>query len=452
MSQPSEASKTSYHTLSVKQQAVVDFIVNGDLTFLVGTTGFGKTSVALHAIKHYLDNGMITQAVVAAPANVIKQWPPESDKWGLALDIQAAVGTPAQRSAIVKSKPQVIVVSLPNLPWLLDHGTDATMVVIDEISTARGVATKKLHNKKHRSQYTIRVVMTATIVAENFRKLFKMVKVLDSGVRLGRSEDRYLNKYFYPTDYKQYNWELNPGAEKDILNAIDDILYNVPSNKAKELPPITEEYSYFDMPVNTRKHYNQMKKDMVLEVGSGVVAVNRAVASGKLRQLGSGFAITEDEQVVEFDTARAEAVHSLVKQHNNDPMVILYEYNHQLAQLRQVLTNYNAVYIFGGSDKAEALATFIAGEAQLLIAQARTVSHGTNHLQDVCHRLTFMQPCWSADQKIQAQGRLHRTGQTKPVLITTVMCRDSIDVLVENRQESKAENMKLFLAHLKENK
>ena len=444
--------KNSKLSLKPEQVKIAAAIYEQDLTFIVATTGFGKTAVCLHAIAEYLDNDFITQAIIVAPASVVTHWPVESAKWGLSLDVQAVVGTPEQRAAIVAAKPQVLVISLNNLEWLLKHGCDATMIVIDEISKASGKQTKMLRHKKWKDAIVYRVGMSATPVAENFEKLFGMVRVLDSGARLGRSKERFMQEYFIQTDYKGYKHDLAPKADEKILAVIADILYVVESDKEKSLPALTYQNISYQMSEDAREAYDELRKHMLVDIqGDAVEAANQAVVSGKLRQISGGFIIDNDGEVIELDTNRAAAVYYTV--HHAIPakaqVLILYSNDHQRQQLADVFAGESMAFVYGGSDKEAALTAFKSGAVRLLIAQESTLSHGVDGLQDVCCNMIFMSLPWSADTKIQAIGRLHRTGQANPVKVFTIECEKSIDQLVALRQENKAGYMKKFIQHLK---
>jgi superfamily II DNA or RNA helicase len=147
MSTPSDQLKSSLFSLKPDQLEVINHVINGDVSFVVATTGFGKTVVMLHAIKKYLEQGTITQAIVTAPASVISHWPAETKKWGLDLDVQALTGSAKDRLYTLANKSQVIVVSLNNLEWLLEQKPISEMIVIDELTTACGKQTRKLANK-----------------------------------------------------------------------------------------------------------------------------------------------------------------------------------------------------------------------------------------------------------------------------------------------------------------
>ena len=55
---------------------------------------------------------------------------------------------------------------------------------------------------------------------------------------------------------------------------------------------------------------------------------------------------------------------------------------------------------------------------------------------------------WSRDAMEQAEGRLWRTGATKPVNIYTLVCDNTLDDLVVNRVEDRGVWMKIFKKHL----
>ena len=449
MSQPSEASKTSYHTLSEKQVTAIDFINSGDTTLLIAPTGEGKTSIALHAINAALSLGHTDQAIVACPASVVSHWPNEPSKWALlkGLVVKAVVGSPEARKQILASNPHVLVVSLNNLSWLLDQKPVAKMIIIDELSKAAGKFTAKLRHKKHQ-HIDIRIGMTATPVSESFENLFGMVRVIDSGKTFGRSKERFMDKYFIALDYKGYKHELRAGADKELMAAIAPMLHNVTSTKAETLPPKTVTLWPFDMPHDTRLVYEELKKSM-LSGTHNIVAATAATLSNKLRQVASGFAIDDDDNVVMLDYERAYQAYHWVRDLFGKKGIILYQYNHQRTQLERMLANQKTTSVYGGCDKAKALADF-HGDAQILIAQESTLSHGVDGLQHICCDMLFYQPTWSRDINEQAPDRLWRTGQEEEVRICTLVCNHSIDQAVLDRLDHKGQFMDLFLAHLRE--
>ena len=217
------------------------------------------------------------------------------------------------------------------------------------------------------------------------------------------------------------------------------------------LPIIVDDY-LFKLPEATLKRYDMMRKDMMVDLDeTAIVAANAAVMTSKLRQMASGFALTEDGAVIEYDNFRAEAASKWIEELEERPAIILYEYNHQRTQLQRVLEQADKRFtcVYGGSDSEGSIAAFKAGEVQILVAQQSTLSHGVDGLQHVCADLMFFQPCWSKDINEQAQGRIHRQGQKGQVRVTYLVAENTVDDVVLARLEDKSQHMDAFMDHLK---
>jgi hypothetical protein len=83
------------------------------------------------------------------------------------------------------------------------------------------------------------------------------------------------------------------------------------------------------------------------------------------------------------------------------------------------------------------------------LAQISSLSHGVEGLQHEYSDMLFAQPPWSRDSREQAIGRVWRQGQTKPVTVTTLICKNSLDEIVVSRVEGRAVWMELFKEHLR---
>lgn len=434
--------------LTAQQNKAIEYITQNNAGVIVADTGIGKTIISLTAIAQHQQ-----KTIVAAPPKVIKGWPSEAAKWVHTKHLKLTLlnGNPEERAEALKAPADILLISLNSLDWLLKQKHGAQSIIIDELSKAAGKQTAALKTKRC-DMLTKRIGLTATPVSEDFQKLFAMVRILDKGAALGTSKQRYLEQYFYPTDYKRYNWKMRQGCDKQIISLISHLICDVNTNKADTLPPLIQEEFEFLMPDNTRTLYDSLRKDLLLESSSGdVVAANLAVLSGKLRQLGSGFAITEEGDAIEYDTERAQTLVALLEE-DNTPALILYEYNHQRDQICKVLddTNKSFTAVYGGNKNDQGVNDFKAGKVRYLVAQKNTLSHGVNGLQFVCNHIIFYHPLWSNDNTLQAIGRIWRQGTPfNQVKATTLVCDKSLDDLVLTRLDTKAENMKIFLNHLR---
>ena len=429
--------------LQPKQLAAVKRLFEYDETLLVAPTGAGKTVICLTTVAELKEGGHLSRVIVACPAKLLvtKVWSKEVKKWehlsGLA--VVELEGDPDTRRALLKKPADVIVVSLQNLDWLLKHKHGADGIIIDELSKGAGKQTAGLKSKKKAGMLGWRVGMTATPVSQNFEKLFNMCRVL-SPHYLGTNKQKYLEQYFY-SDYQGYNWTLRDGADAQIMAQVAPLVHLVEDTKAHELPALHQHVIRFEMPAETRVIYNQMKKDMVV---GDVEAANEAVKSGKLRQIASGFMYHDEKddllRVKRFDQERIKQAWLWAQ--DGKKRIIFYEYITHAAMLKDV---------FGKrAEVTEKVGTFLTSDAQILIAQVNSLSHGVDGLQHVCSDILFYHPMWSRDATEQAIGRVWRTGQTKEVNVTTLVCDDTLDDLVMERVEDRGEWMVKFKQHLKE--
>ena len=187
------------------------------------------------------------------------------------------------------------------------------------------------------------------------------------------------------------------------------------------------------MPESTRNLYNAMKRDMI---AGEVVAVNDAVKSGKLRQIASSFIYGADDNADQLDFTRVEEAVDWCVSLEGRKGIIFYEYVAQLQMLQEFLPT-----------ACTTIEDFI--EAPILLAQINSLSHGVDGLQHICSDILFYHPFWSRDATQQAIGRVWRTNQESEVHVTTLVCVDTLDELVIERVEDRAEFMRLFMKHLK---
>jgi SNF2 family DNA or RNA helicase len=424
----------SQNSLSAEQRRAITRLVEYDETILVAPTGEGKTVICLSAMAGLITMGEYTRFIVACPPKVMSVWPKEINEWSHLSELRAVTlsGGPKARTKALEGDltANVIVVSLNNLDWLLqqDHGADG--IVIDELSKAAGKQSAKLKTKKWGAALTWRVGMTATPVSQNFEKLYAMCRVVDGGKCLGTSKARYLDQYFN-ADWNGHSYTLRDGADALILDRVSSLIHLIVDTKADKLPPIEYHTIRFDMPDDTRAVYDEMKKEMV---AADVAAVNEAVKSGKLRQIASGFMYREDGTAQTFDTARWRNLELWMTSLGDRRGIIFYEFVEQRPSAPEITYDVD---------------DFKRGGWPILAAQINSLSHGVDGLQHVCADALFLHPMWSRDAQIQAAGRLHRTGQTHPVRITTLVCNDTLDDAVMARVEGNARWMELLTEHLR---
>jgi SNF2 family DNA or RNA helicase len=439
--------------LSPDQVKLVNRLYEQDETLVSAVMGFGKSVCTLTAISELIRDGHLKRVLIVAPLKPCKLvWATEHLGWSHLshLRVGLAVGSPAKREQVIESDVDIVVINFDNLAWYCEiykdsHGFDG--LVIDELTKLKDSRTKAAKRLRYRvNGYEWRIGLTGSIVAESFTGLFSQVLCLDAGKRLGKSKERFLQKYFYPTDWEQRNWELRPGMEKVLLNDFDDLLY-VTNDYRHLLPELVERQLTFPLAPDIMDDYNDFKKHSVT-LDDMVVADNAAVLSGKLCQYASGFLygdeVEGEKRVHELHESRLYALDEYLNMDENTDQNILIFYYYQ-ADKQRLLTYFDGDAVLF-DDKVEQ--SWNKGDIKYLLAHPLNASHGLNLASGGC-RVLWYTPQWSNDVFTQANARLHRRGQLNEVIVTTLVAEGTINELAVQRVSDKADYDALFQAHVK---
>ena len=440
-----------YNMLNLKnltddQRDAVDRIYENDNTLLVADMGAGKTVVSLTAVSELLRDNEIKRVLVISTIKIATNvWKTETKKWDHLkhLDIALAIGDADARSAAIESDNNIVCINFENVRWFVEkykiHDFDG--LVIDEVTKLKGGGSNFKALRKIIREFKYRLCMTGTPISESWSSLFALMLLTDTGKALGRNKTKFLEKYFYPTDYERRNWKLIPGQEKEILSKIGSCLYYLPDYRHL-LPPLKEIEIRVPMDDHTEIMYANFKRDCIAVLNDDEVsAPNAAALSGKLQQVTQGFIYSENDVIHKLTPHKLHALKELPCIKNKLPTMVIYWFKQDRAYLLDAFPD--AVDL---SDAAS-IAAWNAGTVPVLLCQPRSCGHGLNLSEGGCN-IVFYSQLWSGDLTKQAIGRLYRRNQTQEVTVTYLMLEKSIDYLMRNRVENKAAYHRLLLEHL----
>lgn len=418
--------------------------------------GAGKTVCTLTAVSELLRDKVLNRILVIAPLKVCDNvWAFEHFKWDHLkhLTVSVCTGVPTKRARAVASESDILVINIENLVWLFDtykdqHGCDG--LIIDELSKFKSVGGRGFKKLRRRiNDFAWRVGMTGTPVSEDWTGLYGQMLLVDGGERLGTDNQKFLDAYFYPTDYMRRNWALKVGMDEVLTDTIKDCVHVMPDYR-DELPPISYETEFVTMPKEAIAVYDKLKKDMLVDVKGGglVVAPNEAVLTGKLAQAASGFLYTDDdeEETVTIHTAKLQRVHEIIDE-SKSPILLAYWFQHDRELLQEAL----GCPIYGGSKsktKTKALErAWNRGEHACMMIHPRSGGHGLN-LPQGGHTVLWYGPQWSRDLWEQLNARLWRKGQEHAVKVITIETLGTVDQIISKRVEGKGEFDAALMKHL----
>ncbi len=431
--------------LDIPQLAAIEHLFEYDETLLIAPTGSGKTVVALTAVDDLMSRGELKQVLIIAPLKVCQLvWRKEHLAWQHLHGLKIGVAIEGDRDKVFKRIDgfDIIVINFEQMIWMSENDKFKHFdgVIIDEVTKLSGGGAWFKSIRRFIKDIPWRVAMSAAPITECWSQLFYIQFFVDAGKALGRNRDKHLRKFFYPTDYKQRNWALQPGSADKLAALVEPTIHVMPDYK-DTLPPMTIRHIHVTMPLHAKRVYRDMAQGFKAE---GVTAETAAGKMGKLQQIANGFIYTADESI-EVHHAKMEALDSMILQAGAVSVLLVYQYEEEKERLKE----YYPAIKFLGKNPGPIEAEWNAGGIALMAMHIRSGAHGLN-LQAGGHRMILLAPVWSQDQMTQVCDRLWRRGQKFPVEVGVLVATDTIDEIIVDRLNDKAELMPAFLQHIED--
>jgi SNF2 family DNA or RNA helicase len=402
--------------------------------------GLGKTATTLTIIAEQFTG----RTLIIAPKRVAESvWSDEIPKWAHTKDltISKVIGTPVQRAAALRADTDIHIINLENVAWLFNDQLKVnpfTNLVIDESSRFKDASTKRFKAlKKHLKTFKRKIILTGTPTPQGYADLWSQVGILDLGERLESSVTKFRTKYMYPSERNRhtgmiYKWALNDGADKQIQDQIKDICFSLKAEDYLKLPEVTKVYHTVKVSQYVRGAYDTLRKDLVLETGKETItAVTAAALTNKLLQYTSGFLYNENKEAIPQHEAKLDYLEDLWDEET--PTLVFYHYQDTLKSLQK---RFDVTIL---DDNPQTLIDWREGKIKMLVAHPQSGGIGLNlqcNVADTAQMVWFDLP-WSSENYIQANARIHRQGQEKPVIIHHLVMEKSIDSQVIDVLEGK---------------
>ena len=147
-------------------------------------------------------------------------------------------------------------------------------------------------------------------------------------------------------------------------------------------------------------------------------------------------------------TRRRTGSPSLVEDLNGEPLILVYEYQADLALIRHLFGD--VPYLGSGVSDKQAQQTvddWNAGKLPVLALHPASGGHGLN-LQHGGSRMAWISPTWSAELWDQTIARIHRPGQATHVMVHVCVAVDTVDELKRLRVVEKLSGQLAFERYL----
>lgn len=455
------------------QKKAVKFLLDHACAGLFASPGTGKTSSVLSAFMKLKAQGVANKMLVIAPLRPMSLvWPLEIKKWVEFQGLKAVVLHGKDKERLLFEDADIFLINYEGLPWLLGATTTPspfnakrkTVAVDLRKIKAMGVDTlimDELSKLKHPNTVTFKALkpalgffsrrwgLTGSPASNGLEGLWGQMYCLDVGRSLGPYITHYRNEFFHPAP-SGFGFDLNPGADELIQRRIAPLVLRLDAADYVDMPDLIHRKIMFDLPPAIRKTYNEMEKEMLAELDAGsAVAANAAAASSKCRQIVNGGVYIEDEENptadkkwVNLHTLKVDLLADLVEELQGEPLLVAYEFRHDLDRLLQRFGK-DTPYIGGGvsAKRAQEIeAAWNRGEIPLLLGHPASIGHGLN-LQGAGAHVCWHSLTWNQELYEQFIGRVHRQGQkAKKVFVHHILASKTVDEAIWWSLQQKTKN------------
>ncbi len=439
------------------QRQAVEFCLERPSSYLQLNMGTGKTLISLEWMREKIDKGVL---IICPLRAVHTTWPEEIEKWNYPYSYTLLHGKSKLEN--IGKKRDVYIINFEGIKWLFEamktlfkvtKRLPFRSIVIDEGSMIKSPSTKRFKIlKKLVDVFQYKLILSGTPAPQSLLDLWSQYFFLDMGERLCPAYYKYRQKYFYPTDYKQFNWAIRSSDQKkEIYDKIKDITFRLDGGDSIKLPERTDNIIKLKLTPALSKQYKELEKKFFLELEETKVEVfNSTALSMKMRQFIQGGMYTDDEGNWQpIHNLKLEALREMVEIADGNPMLVPIQFKFELELIRTIWPKVPA--IVGGvpaATTAQHIRDWNKGTLPLLLCHPASLSHAVNMQSGGC-TIIWYGLTWSSEQYQQLNARLHRQGQEKPVIVHHMVIEKTIDTAVMAALKSKIRGQNELLSYIK---
>jgi SNF2 family DNA or RNA helicase len=421
------------------QQLGIDFLKEAGCGSLWLSPGLGKTSICLATQLEFMEHDDRPMLVIAPLRPAKEVWPRELRKWLNFNHLTYTVLHGPEKDYRFRHmmSRNVVIINYDGLPWLMKKLGDKRpfgTIVGDESTNIKSGLTQRFKNVSVLTNKTSRIwLLTGSPSAKSLQDHYNPQLIVDKGLTFGKYITKFRMTYY--TNPAPYIWNLVPGGEEMIYNALSNSVLRLDAIDHLDMPELIENDVFVELPEDIRKVYDAMEDNCIAEVDSGQMsAVNAGVASMKLQQIANGgvYLDNEDPNVARITqhlhNEKTEAALEIVEDLDGKGVIIAYHYKHDLERLRKAFPK---APVLGSGLKEQELSNVIdgwnAGKHEVLLAHAQSAGHGLN-LQEFGEAVIWYNITPSRELYDQLNARIWRQGQrAKTVVIHRIIAVDTVD-------------------------
>ncbi len=398
--------------------------------------GTGKTAVATALAMYHGLEGNIDRILVIMPPILLLQW----QEWFALfpeLDVQLYMGSPSARKGMSLEKDVTLmsfdIFKRDNSRIRGEFLGVNTYVIVDEASKIRRVQTlgfKAVRDFLFTGGVRYFCLLSGTPINSPVH-CYPYIRLVSP--ELYKNYNRFSLMHIKSVDFFG---EPNGFQRLDLLKkALEHRSYHVDSDVALDLPEVTYDRVDYDLAPNHKALYDRVAEDKLVELDEGVIdGTTQQRLYQALQKLILHPAEFGGEKIKPggFKLVDTTVVDTGIPDNSGGKLIIYAHYQQSNEAVAQYLKKFKSVKCvqaygkIGAQKNLKNVQKFLNDPSvNVLVANPRSVGIGLN-LQAVCSSMLFLELPITADDFVQAVGRIKREGQVMPCLIRFGVARGTI--------------------------
>lgn len=422
--------------------------------------GLGKSLITLDVIDWFRTLGRVKRVLIVAPLRVAHLgWPKEIEKWG--FDFSYTVLHGPRKEKLLRENTFVHIINPEGLAWLVKQPEalrDYDLLVVDESTYFKNFTAKRTKAlKKLLKKIKKRIILTGTPAPNSYADLFSQMFIVDDGASLGKTLTTFRSQFMQQGGFQGRVWSMRDGSDDRIDEAIAGKVLWMDARDHLDMPKVVYNDIIVDLPSQVREQYEQMEKEMFLELDKGTVeALAPSSKYAMCKSISNGGLYEQDELggriIHKLHDEKTKAVAEIVESLNGKPLLCFYQFWHDLERLTAKFPK--AKVINGKShirDTAKVIDAWVKGKVPLLLAQPQALSHGVDRLQHAGSDIVWYGMTDRNEVYLQANARIYRQGACRDqVRIHHILCDKTVDLAIRERIMNKKAGQEALLDALKQ--
>jgi len=415
--------------------------------------GTGKTKVAIDNIGLLRIHEGITGVLIIAPKSVYTVWAYDEIKKHMSPDIDYSiyiwnVDKPKKLKEAYKVNKDLTIFCMNVEALSTTRGYKGAiefltkhkgMTIIDESTTIKNhkaIRTKNVLKLSGYSRY--KRILTGSPITKSPLDLYTQCGFLSESLLGYSSYYTFRNRYCVThrldlgggkyTEIPKYYVHLEELEEK-----LKTFSYRVTKDECLDLPPKQYAKRYVEMNEDQERVYRSLKQSAIAVIEDETVSYNNKLTEIiKLHQVGNGFVKTNDSELKEFKNPKLHALSDLIEE-SNGKMIIWANYIYNIENIIKflqdkygrisVVANYGAI---DSKKRTIAMKRFQEDpECRFFVGNPTTGGFGLT--LTAATNVVYFSNNFNYEVRRQSEDRAHRSGQTKTVLYTDIICKNTLD-------------------------